>query len=46
MHANVGPRRRVQASYRFEHSQETHRIHIAPFTSEKELEKYCIRLGF
>ena len=46
MHANVEPCRRVQASYRFENSQETHRIHIAPFSSEKELEKHCIRLGF
>ncbi len=46
MHANVEPCRRVPANYRFENSQETHRIHIAPFSSEKELEKHCIRLGF
>ncbi len=46
MHANVDPCRRVPASYRFEHSQETHRIHIVPFASEEELEKHCIRLGF
>ncbi len=46
MYANVGPDHRVQANYRFENSQETHRINISPFSSERELEKYCIRLGF
>jgi len=46
MHANLGSRRRVQANYRFENSQETYRINISPFSSERELEKYCIRLGF
>jgi hypothetical protein len=46
MHANVDSRRRVQANYRFENSQETYRINISPFSSEKELEKHCIRLGF
>jgi hypothetical protein len=46
MHANLGPRRRVQANYRFENSQETYRINISPFSDERELEKYCMRLGF
>jgi len=46
MHANLGSRRRVQANYRFENSQETYRINISPFSDERELEKYCIRLGF
>lgn len=46
MHADVGSQHRVQANYRFENSQETYRINIAPFSSKRELEKHCIRLGF
>ena len=44
MHADLGSRHRVQANYRFENSQETYRINIAPFSSKRELEKHCIRL--
>jgi hypothetical protein len=46
MHADLGPRHRVQANYRFENSQETYRINIAPFSSRRELEKHCIQLDF
>lgn len=35
----------VQANYRFENEQETFRINVSPFSSEQELEKYCLRLG-
>ncbi len=45
-HAKPGIQRRVQASYRFEDSQETHRINIFPFSSEKELEQHCSKLEF
>ncbi len=45
MHANVDQRRRVQAHWRFENSQETYRINISPFSSEQELEQYCIKLA-
>jgi hypothetical protein len=46
MHARPGECQRVQASYRFEDSQETHRINIAPFSSEKELQQHCMKLEF
>ncbi|OGF52986.1 MAG: hypothetical protein A2Z21_08460 [Candidatus Fraserbacteria bacterium RBG_16_55_9] len=46
MHADLGSRHRVQANYRFENSQETYRINIAPFSSKRDLEKHCIRLDF
>lgn len=35
---------RVPAHYRFENGQETLRIHVSPFQSEKELEKFSLRL--
>jgi len=37
---------KVQANYRFESSQETRCIQIVPFSSERELERHGIRLGF
>lgn len=46
MHADLGSRPRVQASYRFENSEETYRINISPFVSEKELEQYRVRRNF
>lgn len=46
MYVDLGPRHRVQANYRFENSQETYRINIAPFASQRELEKHCVRLDF
>ena len=47
MHALPGEEsRRVQASYRFEDSQETRRINIAPFSSEHELSQHCMKLDF
>jgi len=38
--------RRVQASYRFEDSQETRRINISPFSDESELTQHCMKLEF
>jgi hypothetical protein len=35
---------RVPAHYRFEKGSETHRIHVSPFQSEQELEKFSLRL--
>lgn len=35
----------VQAYYRFESSEETLRIQVAPFASTEELEQHCQRLG-
>jgi len=46
MHADVGARHRVQANYRFEHSEQTNRIRIAPFDSERELEEHCVQYNF
>ncbi len=46
MHADVGKGHKVQANYRFESSQETRCIQIVPFSSERELERHGIRLGF
>lgn len=46
MHADMGPRPRVQANYRFENSEETYQINICPFTSEQELEQHCMKLGY
>lgn len=46
MHADIGSRQRVQANYRFEHSEQTNRIRIAPFGSEHELEEHCVRFTF
>lgn len=45
MHADLGVRRYVPANYRFESSQQTHRINIFPFSCEQELEQYCVRLA-
>lgn len=46
MHAKPGERRRVQANYRFENSQETRRINISPFSCETDVEQYCTKLEF
>lgn len=46
MHAVPGEHRRVQANYRFEDSQETQRINIAPFSSEQDVEQHCMKLEF
>ena len=46
MHSDLGARQRVQANYRFEHSEQTNRIRIAPFGSEHELAEHCVRFNF
>lgn len=39
-----GPRRPVQAHYRFERDEVTRRIQVEPFASQRELERHCLRL--
>ncbi len=35
---------RVPTHWRFEKGQETHRIHVSPFQSAKEMERFSLRL--
>jgi len=40
-YSQAGQRQRIQTNYRFENSQQTHRINVSPFRSESELERHC-----